>query len=56
MESIIDPRHLRWVWLTHDDVDHTGSIQRVLEATPNARLAVTAMAAIRMRSSIKEQQ
>ncbi|RJQ48328.1 MAG: MBL fold metallo-hydrolase [Nitrospiraceae bacterium] len=25
LESIIDPKDLRWVWLTHDDADHTGS-------------------------------
>ena len=32
LESVIDPQHLKWVWLTHDDADHTGSIQHVLEA------------------------
>jgi glyoxylase-like metal-dependent hydrolase (beta-lactamase superfamily II) len=51
LESVIDPQHLRWVWLTHDDADHIGSIQKVLEATPNARLAVTALAAIRMSTA-----
>ena len=35
LESIIDPQDLRWVWLTHDDADHTGSIQKVLEAAPS---------------------
>lgn len=48
LASIIEPRALRWVWLTHDDADHTGSIQRVLQIAPNARLVTHAFAAMRM--------
>ena len=48
--SIVDLDALRWVWLTHDDADHTGSIQRVLEAAPNARLVTHAFSALRMAS------
>ena len=51
LESIIDPRDLRWVWLTHDDADHTGSIQKVLEAAPSARLAANSLAVLRMSSA-----
>lgn len=50
LTSIVDPRALRWLWLTHDDADHTGSIQRVMEAAPNARLVTHGMAALRMSS------
>jgi hypothetical protein len=50
LTSIIDPGALRWVWLTHDDADHTGSIQRVLELAPQARLVTHAFAALRMAS------
>lgn len=50
LSSIIDPGALRWVWLTHDDADHTGSIQRVLELAPHARLVTHAMSALRMAS------
>ena len=39
---------LRWLWLTHDDADHTGAVQRVLEAAPQARLVTHAMSALRM--------
>jgi hypothetical protein len=46
--SIVDLDALRWVWLTHDDADHTGSIQRVLEAAPHARLVTNALSALRM--------
>ena len=48
LAEIVDPVALRWVWLTHDDADHTGSIQRVLEWAPNARLVTNAFCALRM--------
>ena len=51
LESIIDPQDLRWVWLTHDDLDHTGSIQKVLEAAPGARLAANSLAVLRMSTA-----
>ena len=50
VESVVDLRAVRWVWLTHDDADHTGSIQRLMEAAPNARLLTHAFAALRMSS------
>ena len=50
LASIIDPAALRWVWLTHDDADHTGNIQRVFERAPHARLATHAFSALRMAS------
>jgi hypothetical protein len=48
LSSLVDLDRLRWVWLTHDDADHTGSIQRVMEAAPNATLVTHAMSALRM--------
>jgi flavorubredoxin len=48
LRTIIDPQDLRWVWLTHDDADHTGSIQKVLEAAPKARLAANSLAVLRL--------
>lgn len=48
LESIIPPSELRWIWLTHDDADHTGSIQTVAELAPRARLVMHAFAAMRM--------
>lgn len=50
LTSLIDPAALRWVWLTHDDADHTGSIQRLFERAPNARLVTHALSALRMSS------
>lgn len=46
--SIIDPRDLRWIWITHDDADHTGALPALMEAAPNARLATHPLGALRM--------
>lgn len=46
--SVVDLNELKWVWLTHDDADHTGSIRRVMELAPNARLVTHALSALRM--------
>ncbi len=50
LASVVDPSALRWVWLTHDDADHTGNIQRVFELAPHARLVTHALGAMRMGS------
>lgn len=39
--SVIDPADLRWLWLTHTDLDHIGSLHRVLEAAPQSRVVTT---------------
>ncbi len=36
--GIVDPADVRWVFLSHDDADHTGNLGPVLEACPNATL------------------
>jgi flavorubredoxin len=51
LQSVIDPADLKWIWLTHDDADHTGSIQRVLQAAPNARLAAHCLAVLRLSTA-----
>ncbi len=38
LRSVIDPVDLRWIWLTHTDFDHIGSLQRLLDE--NERLRV----------------
>ncbi len=39
--SVVDPRDVRWIWLTHPDRDHTGGLWELLEAAPQARLVTT---------------
>lgn len=41
LSSIIDPGDLRWLFLTHLDQDHIGSLFRVLEMAPKLRLITT---------------
>lgn len=36
--GIVDPEDVRWVFLSHDDVDHTGNLDIVMERCPNATL------------------
>jgi flavorubredoxin len=36
--SLVEPRDVRWVFISHDDVDHTGNLDEVMTACPNATL------------------
>ena len=38
LASVIDPQALRWVWLTHTDFDHIGSLASLLELSPQIRV------------------
>lgn len=35
--SLVDPKDVRWIFLTHDDGDHTGALMDLLNAAPRAR-------------------
>jgi flavorubredoxin len=39
--SIVDPGDVRWIFLSHDDVDHSGNLAELMEACPNATLVST---------------
>ncbi|WP_117213462.1 MBL fold metallo-hydrolase [Allorhizocola rhizosphaerae] len=41
LSTVIDPKDVRWVWLTHPDRDHTGALFELLAAAPQARLVTT---------------
>ena len=34
--SLVDPKDVKWIFLSHDDVDHTGNLDEALSACPNA--------------------
>ena len=36
--ELVDPEAVRWVYLSHDDTDHTGNLVEVLERAPQAKL------------------
>jgi glyoxylase-like metal-dependent hydrolase (beta-lactamase superfamily II) len=41
--DVIDLAALRWIWLTHEDRDHTGSLTPLLELAPQATVLATFM-------------
>lgn len=41
LSGLIDLAALRWIWLTHEDRDHTGSLTRLLELAPRATVLAT---------------
>lgn len=52
LSSVIDPGALRWIWITHEDRDHTGSLQRLLDLAPRATVLTSFMALGRMMNEI----
>jgi flavorubredoxin len=41
LRSVIDPADLKWIWLTHTDLDHIGSLHRLLAENPGIRVITT---------------
>jgi flavorubredoxin len=41
LRSVIDPADLRWLWLTHTDFDHIGSLPVLLAENPQLRVITT---------------
>ena len=41
LRSIIDPADLKWIWLTHTDFDHIGSLHQLLAENPQLRVITT---------------
>jgi flavorubredoxin len=36
--TLVDPKDVKWIFLSHDDVDHTGNLDESLTACPNAKV------------------
>jgi len=41
LRNVIDPADLRWIWLTHTDFDHIGSLPVLLAEYPKIRVITT---------------
>lgn len=41
LRSVIDPADLRWIWLSHTDFDHIGSLHQLLAENPRLRVVTT---------------
>lgn len=44
LRSVVDPAALRWLWLTHTDPDHVGSLGWLLDMAPDLRIVTTFLA------------
>jgi flavorubredoxin len=51
--SLVEPADIRWVYLSHDDVDHTGNVNALLSAAPNATLVLNWFMTERMGASLE---
>jgi flavorubredoxin len=38
--GLVEPEDIRWLFISHDDVDHTGNIGALMDAAPNATLLI----------------
>jgi glyoxylase-like metal-dependent hydrolase (beta-lactamase superfamily II) len=41
LRSVIDPADLKWIWLTHPDFDHIGSLPQLLDENTELRVITT---------------
>lgn len=51
LRSVIDPAELKWIWLTHTDNDHIGSIHQILQDVPSVRVITTFLSVGKMSLS-----
>lgn len=49
--SIVDPAEVRWIFLTHDDLDHVGNLEVALRMCPKATLVTSWLMVERMTPS-----
>lgn len=50
--ALVEPEDIRWVFISHDDVDHTGNVNALMDAAPNATLVVNWFMRERMNGSL----
>ncbi|MDP3062348.1 MAG: MBL fold metallo-hydrolase [Chloroflexota bacterium] len=49
--SLIDPKELKWVFMTHEDGDHAGNLPEVMEAATGARLVTNFLGVAKLKAS-----
>ena len=50
--GLVEPEDVRWVFISHDDVDHTGNLNVLMERCPNATLVVNWFMVERMSETL----
>ena len=51
--SLVDPEDIRWLYISHDDVDHTGNVNELMRLAPNATLVINWFMAERMGATLE---
>jgi flavorubredoxin len=49
--SLVEPEDVRWIYMTHDDDDHSGNLDEALDRCPNATVVMSWAASGRMCAS-----
>ena len=50
--EVVEPADVRWIYLSHDDLDHTGNLLEVLDRCPNATLVTNWFSVERMSAEV----
>lgn len=48
LAGVIDPADLKWVFISHTDLDHVGNLDAVMALAPNARIVLPGLGAAKM--------
>ncbi len=45
LQKVIDPADLKWIWISHTDLDHVFNLDKVMAMAPNARVVIAGLGA-----------
>lgn len=48
LTRVIDPEDLKWIYVSHTDLDHIGNLEAVMALAPNARVVLPQLGAAKM--------
>lgn len=48
LTKVIDPKDLKWIYVSHTDLDHIGNLEAVMALAPNAKVVLPQLGAAKM--------
>src|SRR5262245_50684326 len=45
LKKVIDSEVLRWIWISHTDLDHVFNLEAVMKMAPNAKVVIAGLGA-----------